>query len=43
MIILSLTAIVLVSLALAPAHGLVWDWARNRRDRRALQPPPLVS
>ena len=42
MIILSLTAIVLASLALAPAHGFVWDWARQRRHRRGLQAPPVA-
>ena len=43
MIILALTLIVIISLYLAPAHGLVWDWARNRRHRRNLQaPPPLM-
>ncbi len=43
MIILSMTAIVIVSLAFAPAHGLVWEWLRQRRQGRNLQPPPLVS
>jgi manganese/zinc/iron transport system permease protein len=43
MIILSMTAIVIISLAFAPAHGLVWDWLRGRRQGRNLQPPPLVS
>ncbi len=41
MIILSLTLIVIISLAFAPAHGLVWDWLRSRRQGRNLQPPPL--
>jgi manganese/zinc/iron transport system permease protein len=35
MVILSLTAIVLLSLALAPAHGLLPDWLRRRALRRA--------
>ena len=39
MIVLSLTAIVVVSLLFAPARGLVWDWARQRRHDRDLAPP----
>jgi manganese/zinc/iron transport system permease protein len=42
MIILSLTALVLASLALAPTHGLLWDWTRRRRQRRGLQAPPVA-
>ncbi len=40
MIILSLTAIVLVSLAFGSARGLVWEWWRGRR--RALPTPDLA-
>jgi manganese/zinc/iron transport system permease protein len=35
MVILSLTAIVLLSLALAPSHGLLPEWLRRRALRRA--------
>ncbi len=41
-IILVLTLIVAVSLGFAPAHGLVWDRLRRRRQRRSLLAPPLV-
>jgi manganese/zinc/iron transport system permease protein len=40
MIILSLTAIVLASLALAPQRGLLWDWLERRRRHGRLRPPP---
>jgi manganese/zinc/iron transport system permease protein len=40
MIILTLTAIVLVSLALAPRHGVLPEYLRQRRNRRALTAPP---
>lgn len=43
MIILSLTAIVLLSLLFAPRNGIVWDWLRQRKNRRSLQPPPLPA
>lgn len=39
MVILSLTAMVLFSLAFAPARGLMWEWLRIRRQRAALLPP----
>ncbi|MDP9364302.1 MAG: metal ABC transporter permease [Chloroflexota bacterium] len=42
MIILSLTAIVVVSLLFAPARGLVWDRSRQWRHRRRLAAPALV-
>lgn len=38
MIILSMTALVLVSLFFAPANGLVWSWVRQARHRRNLDP-----
>ena len=34
-IVLALTVIVVVSLAFAPARGLVWEWLRRQRQRRA--------
>jgi manganese/zinc/iron transport system permease protein len=37
MIILSLTAIVIVSLFFAPERGLVWDALRRWEQRRALR------
>jgi manganese/zinc/iron transport system permease protein len=40
MIILTLTVIVLVSLFLAPRHGYLPEALRQRRNRRALAPPP---
>jgi hypothetical protein len=33
--VLALTVIVVVSLAFAPARGLVWEWLRRQRQRRA--------
>lgn len=35
-IVLCLTAIVMVSLTLAPNRGLLWSWARDRRRRKRL-------
>lgn len=40
-IILSVTVLVFVSLLFGSARGLVWEWARQRRNRRSLQAPPL--
>lgn len=40
MIILTLTTIVLVSLFLAPRHGYLPEYLRQRRNRRELAPPP---
>lgn len=37
MIVLCLTAIAVLSLALAPNRGLVWSWVRHRRSRRRLR------
>ena len=36
-IVLSISLIVLLSLLLAPNRGLVWDWLRQRRNRRRLR------
>ena len=36
-IVLCVSAIVLVSLLLAPNRGLVWSWARHQRNRRRLR------
>jgi manganese/zinc/iron transport system permease protein len=41
MVILSLTAIVLFSLFLAPARGLLWDSLRQRRQK-LVEPPPVL-
>jgi len=41
LIVLSITAIVIVSLLFGSARGLVWEWARRWRNRRSLQAPPL--
>lgn len=43
MIVLSLTAIVVVSLFFGPAQGLAWEWIRHRRNRRRLTPPALFA
>ena len=42
-IILSVTAIFVLSLFLGSARGLVWDWRRARRNRSRLQAPPLAQ
>lgn len=42
-IVLCLTAIVLVSLALAPNRGLLWNWARDRRRRGRLQAEAVLQ
>jgi manganese/zinc/iron transport system permease protein len=42
MVILSASAIVIFSLLLAPARGIVWEAARRRRDRGRLQAPPTM-
>ena len=36
-IVLSISAIVLLSIALAPNRGLVWNWIRSQRERRKLR------
>jgi manganese/zinc/iron transport system permease protein len=36
LIVLSISAILLVSLFFAPLRGLVWDWARTRQNRRRI-------
>jgi manganese/zinc/iron transport system permease protein len=36
-IVLCISAIVVVSLLLAPNRGLVWSWVRHRRNRRRIQ------
>lgn len=41
MIILSLTAMVVVSILFAPRHGLLPEWWRRRKQRRELVAPPL--
>ena len=41
MVILSASAIVVVSILFAPARGLVWEALRRRRDRARLEPPPM--
>lgn len=41
MVILSASAIVVVSLLFAPARGIVWDALRRRKDRGHLQAPPM--
>jgi manganese/zinc/iron transport system permease protein len=41
-IILSATAIVIVSLFFGSARGLAWHWLRQARNRRALQAPPPI-
>ena len=41
MIVLSLTAIVALSLLFGSAQGLAWEWLRHRRNRRRLTAPVL--
>ena len=36
-IVLCISAIVVVSIAIAPNRGLVWNWIRSQRERRKLQ------
>lgn len=36
-IVLCISAIVVVSITIAPNRGLVWNWIRNQRERRKLQ------
>lgn len=43
MIILSLTAVVVVSLILAPERGLLWEWLRQRGRQGRLQEPPRIE
>lgn len=42
-IVLSLTALVVVSLFLAPNRGLAWEWARERRNRRRLHTEAVLA
>lgn len=42
-IVLSISAIVLISLLLAPNRGLVWNWIRQRRNRRRLQTQQVLD
>ena len=42
-IVLCLTALVLVSLAFAPNRGLVWGWARERRNRARLHTDAVLG
>jgi len=39
-IVLSATVVVIVSVLFGSARGLVWEWARQARNRRGLQAPP---
>jgi manganese/zinc/iron transport system permease protein len=42
-IVLCVSAIVLVSLSLAPNRGLVWRWAQHRRNRQRLHVEAVLS
>jgi len=42
-IVLSISIIVLFSLLFAPNRGLVWNWARQRRNRRALRVDAMLE
>lgn len=42
-IVLSLTALVVLSLFLAPNRGLVWEWARERSSRRRLHTDAVLA
>lgn len=41
LVVLSVTAIVIVSVLFGSARGLLWEWLRQARNRRGLQAPPL--
>jgi manganese/zinc/iron transport system permease protein len=41
MIVLSVTAIVIISVLFGSARGIVWEWLRHWRNRGGLQAPPL--
>ena len=42
-IVLCITAVVVVSLLFAPNRGLVWRWARGRRNRRRLRVDAVLA
>jgi manganese/zinc/iron transport system permease protein len=42
-IVLCVSSLVLVSLLLAPNRGIVWNWVRERRNRRRLQVEAVLS
>jgi manganese/zinc/iron transport system permease protein len=42
-IVLCVSAIVLISLLLAPNRGLLWGWARHQRNRRRLRVETVLS
>lgn len=42
-IVLNISLIVLFSLLFAPNRGLVWNWARQRRNRRALRTDAMLE
>lgn len=42
-IVLCMTGLVLVSLLFAPARGLAWEWARQRRQRRTLHTGAVLA
>ncbi|MBW3624061.1 MAG: metal ABC transporter permease [Armatimonadetes bacterium] len=42
-IILSATVFVVISVFFGSARGLVWEWLRQRRNRRGLEAPPLPA
>lgn len=42
-IVLSLTVVVVVSLLLAPNRGLMWEWARVRRQRREMHTDAVLA
>ncbi|WP_196258038.1 metal ABC transporter permease [Pelagibacterium limicola] len=43
LIVLAASAIVLVSLAIAPGRGMVWEWLQRLKDRRALPSRRVLS
>jgi manganese/zinc/iron transport system permease protein len=42
-IVLSVSAIVVISLLLAPKRGLVWQWVRRQRNRRRLRAEAVLA
>ncbi|MGI9141353.1 MAG: iron chelate uptake ABC transporter family permease subunit [Gemmatimonadaceae bacterium] len=42
-IVLAVTLVVVVSLALAPRRGLVWEWIRHRRNQRQVRTGAILT
>lgn len=42
-IVLAVTVVVMISLALAPRRGLVWEWVRHRRNQRRVRTGAILT